>query len=475
MKIRTLPTLLFRAFTVVLTLLASAVQAEDLPLAISQHLKAAGIPNTNIAVSVQEVGSPRPALSFNATTPMNPASTMKLVTTFAGLDLLGPAYRWRTEAYLGGPVRDGVLDGDLILKGYGDPKLTLEAFWLLLRDLRAHGLKDIRGDLVLDRTLFATSTYDASLFDGDASRPYNVGPDALLLNFKAIRFRFSPESGRAIARVSAEPRIVEVNSTLRLAEGACGEWRDKVKADFQPRPPSALAVFTGTYTAACGERDWHVAMLAPTAYAGSLFRLLWTELGGSIVGTTREGTAPVQGKPFVSFESPTLSEVVRDINKFSNNVMARQLYLTIAAEQGGAPATTESAQRVVKAWLATKGLDFPELVNENGAGLSRIDRISAQSLTTLLISAFRSPLMPELAASLPLVAVDGTMRRRLKSGAMAGQAHIKTGSLLDVRAIAGYVLDRGGRRYAVAMIVNHPSAQRSQAAQDALLNWVYTR
>jgi D-alanyl-D-alanine carboxypeptidase/D-alanyl-D-alanine-endopeptidase (penicillin-binding protein 4) len=155
--------------------------------------------------------------------------------------------------------------------------------------------------------------------------------------------------------------------------------------------------------------------------------------------------------------------------------MARQLYLSIAADQAGAPATTDKAQSAIKAWLATKGLAFPELVIENGAGLSRIDRISAQNLTTLLLAAFRSPVMPELAASLPLVAVDGTMRRRLKNGSIAGQAHIKTGSLADVRAISGYALDRNGRRYALTMIVNHPNAQRAQPAQDALLNWIYAR
>jgi D-alanyl-D-alanine carboxypeptidase/D-alanyl-D-alanine-endopeptidase (penicillin-binding protein 4) len=251
-----------------------------------------------------------------------------------------------------------------------------------------------------------------------------------------------------------------------------------MKADFQPQASVPKAAFSGTYSASCGARDWHVAMLAPNQYAASLFRLLWTELGGTINGNAggiaREGIAP-QGKPFASIESPTLSEVVRDINKFSNNVMARQLFLTIGAEQAGAPATTANAQRTLKAWLAKKGLDFQELVMENGSGLSRIERISAQSLNSVLLAAFRSPVMPELVASLPLIAVDGTMRRRMKSESIAGQAHIKTGSLADVRAIAGYVLDRSGRRYAVTMIVNHANAQQSQAAQDALLNWIYSR
>ena len=466
-------------------LLASAVlfagglpypaQADDaLPSPVALALRAAGIPVSAVGVTIQEVGARVPILGFNAVTPLNPASTMKLVTTYAALELLGPAYRWKTEASLAGTLRDGVLEGDLVLKGQGDPKLTLEAFWLLLRDLRGRGLRDIRGDLVLDRSQFAASEFDPARFDGDSLRPYNVGPDALLLNFKAIRFQFSPDPERRSVRVVAEPRIVEVASDLRLSDAPCGDWRERIKADFQSQGAAARAAFSGSYSGACGERDWHVAMLAPSTYAANLFRLLWAELGGTITGGTRDGIAP-QGKPFATLESATLSEVVRDINKFSNNVMARQLYLTIAADQAGVPASTANGQRAIKAWLARKGIDVPELVIENGSGLSRIERISAQSLTTLLVAAFRSPVMPELLASLPLVAVDGTMRRRMKSESIAGQAHIKTGSLSDVRAIAGYVLDRNGRRYAVSMIVNHANAQQSQAAQDALLNWVYTR
>ena len=453
----------------------AVLAAEAPPPPVAQALRAAGIPTSAVGISIQEVGAPRPALSVNPTLPLNPASSMKLVTTFAGLELLGPAYRWRTEAFLGGALREGALEGDLILKGTGDPKLNLEAFWMLLRDLRSRGLKDIRGDLVLDRSHYATVDYDAARFDGESLRPYNVGPDPLLLNFKSIRLLFSPDPERGAVRVTAEPRIVDTVSVVRLAEGVCGDWRERLKADFQPQASPPRAVFTGTYPASCGERDWHVALLSPNQYAHSLFRLLWGELGGTLSGGTRDGPAPAQAKAFASVESPALSEIVRDINKFSNNVMARQLYLAIAADQAGLPATTENGQRAIKAWLAKKRLDFPELVIENGAGLSRIERISAQNLTTLLVAAYRSPLMPEMVASLHLVSVYGTMRRRMKSESVSGHAHIKTGSLSDVRSIAGYVLDRSGRRHAVTMIVNHPNAAQSQAAQDALLNWVYAR
>ena len=467
---------LVRLFAVIAAIAGASLASfanDAMPDAVAQALRAAGVPSDSAAIVVQDVSAAFPLLAVNPSTPMNPASTMKLVTTYAGLELLGPAYRWRTEAYLSGPLHEGVLQGDLVLKGYGDPKLTLEAFWLLLRSLRARGLRDIRGDLLLDRSYFATSQHDPSRFDGEGLRPYNVGSDALLLNFKSIRFVFSTDAQQAAPRVTAEPRIVEVISELRFAEGACGDWRARLKADFRTQSAPLRAVFTGGYPTACGERDWRVALLTPNAYAEGVFRLLWGELGGTITGTARDGAPLAQSKPFVFIESPALAEVVRDINKYSNNVMARQLYLTLAAQRSGAPGTEQNGQGATKVWLAKKGLDFPELVMENGAGLSRTERISALSLTTLLVAAFRSAVMPELAASLPLVAVDGTMRRRMKSAAIAGQAHIKTGTLADARAIAGFVLDRSGRRHAVTMIVNHPNAAQTQAAQDALLNWIY--
>lgn len=423
---------------------------------------------------MHELGARRASLKVNDQAAMNPASVMKLVTTLAGLELLGPAYRWRTEAYLDGPLREGVLEGNLVLKGYGDPKLTFESFWLLLRALRDRGLREVRGDLVLDRSYFEAGTHDPSRFDAEPLRPYNVGPDALLVSFKSVSFQFVPEPERGAVLVLAQPRPepLEIVSVLRLSGGPCGEWRDKVRPEFQTTS-KLRALFTGEFPASCGERNWNVALLSHPEFAGGVFRQLWPELGGSLSGTVRDGTVPADAKLLYVHESPPLGEIVRDINKFSNNVMARQLYLTLGAEASRAPARYSKSLAAVRAWLAQKGLEFPELAIENGSGLSRLDRISAQHLAVLLAEAFRSPLMPEFAASMPLAAADGTMRRRLKGEPVAGHAHIKTGTLADVRAMAGYVLDRNGHRHVVVMIVNHSNAHQAQAAMDALLRWVH--
>ncbi|HTP63008.1 MAG TPA: D-alanyl-D-alanine carboxypeptidase/D-alanyl-D-alanine-endopeptidase [Burkholderiales bacterium] len=449
-----------------------------LPPTVAQALASARIPVANVAVVVQEVGVFRETLRVNAAAPMNPASVMKLVTTYAALEKLGPAYRWKTEAWVTGSLRDGVLEGDLVFKGGGDPRLDLESFWIMLRALRGKGLREIRGDLVLDRGYFEGVGGDPGRFDGDPFRPYNVLPDALLVNFRSLRFTFIPDPEHGAVRIYVDPRppALELVNTLRLTDGPCPEgraFRELLKPEFEPA--RQRVAYAGVYPASCGEKDLNVALLEPNDQVAGIFRQLWAELGGSWTGGVREGPVPAGARLFHSHDSPLLAEIVRDTNKFSNNIMGRHLFLTLGAEAGGIPGNLQKASVALRGWLAAKGLAAPELVLENGVGLSRTERISAATLAALLQSAWRSSVMPEYISSLPIVGLDGTMRRRLKDDDMTGQAHIKTGLLNDARAIAGYVLDRRGRREVVVMLVNHPNAPESQAAMDALLRWVYER
>jgi serine-type D-Ala-D-Ala carboxypeptidase/endopeptidase (penicillin-binding protein 4) len=454
----------FKTLGALLALTFTFASAADLPAEVVRALQAAGIPQSSVAAVVQEVSARRPLLAVNPAEARNPASVMKLFTTYAALELLGPAYRWRTEVYLDGP--------ELVLRGYGDPKLDQESFWMLLRNLRGRGIADIRGDVVLDRSWFAPLANGR--IDNDVFRPYNVAPDALLVNFKSLRFNFLPEAGGV--RVFAEPALpgLEIVNSLRIVEGNCPEgraFRELIQAGFGSRPPRAS--FTGLYPTSCAERDLNVALYAPEDYVEAMIRQLWRELGGSWTGKAREGTVSASARLVYRHDSAPLAEIVRDINKFSNNVMARQLYLTLAAELGGAPARPENARHAIRQWLDLKKIRAPEFVIENGSGLSRIERASAASVAALLHAAWRSAVMPEFVASLPVVAADGTMRKRLLGEPVAGQAHVKTGLLQDARSMAGYVLDRHGRRHVVVMLVNHPRAPQSQAAQDALLAWVY--
>ena len=461
----------------VLAPLSAAAQQTALPPPVAKALVQSGIPESATAFYVQEIGAERPLVAVGAERVMNPASVIKLLTTYAALELLGPAYAWTTEVYALGKLNEDVLAGDLVFKGYGDPKLTLENFWLLTRDLRARGLREIRGDLIADRSHYTTAEFDPARFDDQPTRPYNTAPDALLINFKSIRLSFVPDPDARAVRIIPEPPLpqVQIVNQLVLDTAPCGDWVARLKLDAQGSANAARLAFAGRYSRDCGERVRHFSVLNHQQYLLGLFTQLWREQGGVFAGGVRDGTVPREARLLASLQSPALAEIVRDINKFSNNVMARHVFLSLGVAAAGAPATPEKANRAIRQWLTTKGLQFPELVLENGSGLSRIERISANSLAQLLIAAFKSAVMPELMASLPLAAVDGTMRKRLAGAELAGQAHIKTGSLTGVRAIGGYVLDQRGRRVVVVMMVNHASAGNAQPVQDALLKWVYNR
>ena len=457
-----------------LLVIAAQSFAAPLPTQVVAALRDSAIPQDSVSVVVQEIGAPSALVAHRADVAMNPASVMKLVTTFTALEWLGPAFTWKTEAYIEGELKDEVLTGNLILKGYGDPKITLENFWLLLRELRQKGLREIKGDLVLDRSYFAVASHDPGRFDEQPLRAYNVGPDALLVNFKTVRFVVAPDVENRRVSVRAEPPLagLTVHNTLRLTNGECGDWKGNAKAGFASSGDKAEATFSGTFAIACGEQNWYVSLMSHPGYAGAMFRPLWQESGGTLAGQVRDGTPGPNARLFATSTSPQLAEIVRDINKFSNNVMARQLFLTLDAQANGAPATNERAGVAIRNWLKQRGLNFPELVMENGAGLSRSERINAAHLTQLLQAAFASPIMPEFASSLSLTAVDGTMKRRLLGTGAAGQAHLKTGTLDGVRAVAGYVLDGIGKRWTLVAMVNHPNASNAQPALDALVQWV---
>jgi D-alanyl-D-alanine carboxypeptidase/D-alanyl-D-alanine-endopeptidase (penicillin-binding protein 4) len=446
---------------------APAVPAA-LPEPIAAELRAARVSLNALAITVVPLSGAGLTLAINEHQPMNPASTMKIATTMAALELLGPQYVWRTEALATAPVKQGVLEGDLWLRGSGDPRLVIEDLWLLVQRLRGQGLREIRGDLVLDRSAFEAIAHDPAAFDGEALRPYNAGPDALLLNYKAVGFHFVPDPEARQVRVYALPALagMAVPTSVNAVDGPCNDWRARLAGDFaDPLRPQ----FRGVFPLACGDRVWHVNLLTPVQYAQALFRSLWEAGGGTWRGRARDGAVPPQARRVAVHESRPLAEVIRDINKFSNNVMARQLFLTIGAEVSRQPASLERAQAALGNWLVGRGLDRREFVLENGAGLSRAERLTSAGLARLLVASFNSSLMPELMSSLPLVGVDGTMRKR---AAAAGSAHVKTGLLVDVRAIAGYVLAASGRRYAVVAIVNHPNAGATQSALDALLAFV---
>lgn len=459
-----------------IAIFVSSVAHAALPSSVARAFRDAGIPLANVALIVRESGHPQPLFDLDPERPMNPASVMKLVTTYAALDLLGRDYRWKTEAWLAGKLDNkGTLAGNLVLKGYGDPKITVEQWQLFIADLRAKGLTRVTGDLVVDRSFFKLAEHDPAAFDQEPLRPYNVGPDALLVNFNAVRFGFVPEPARKSVAVRVEPPLPQVTlaATPALGSGACGDWKLSLAPQFDDQRASAKAWFSGVLPAACGEREWYVALLDAPHYALGMFTAYFRAAGGTFDGNVVEGKAPRRGEPFAVMESAPLYDIVRDVNKLSNNVMARQIFLTLATTRHPPPATVPLAIDTVRKWAAERQIALPGLVLENGSGLSRKERITVGGLARLLSSADHSPVREEFASSLAVAATDGTLQKRFQDGTVAGQALLKTGTLEGVKALAGYVIDAQGRRFIVAAIVNDPNAWRAGPALDHLVQWVY--
>ena len=448
--------------------------ADGLPPNVLKALKAAQIPATHVAVVVQAVDAAQPLVAHNAAPAMNPASVMKLLTTYAALDLLGPAWTWKTNAWIENVAVDGRLEGNLYLKGSGDPRFAIEHLSGLLRQIRVRGVQHIAGDVVLDRTVFNVPSSDPGAFDDKPMRPYNVGPDGLLINFRTLRFTLQPDNGKPRVLMETPSDGLRVDNQLRAGEGACGSnWKDLISVRLIPESNGNRLEFTGTYSTLCGEKPLNLSPLPAEAHSSGMIRALWKELGGTIGGQVRGGNVALGSKLVAQHESPPLADAVRDINKFSNNVMARQVFLTLGNES--APATAERAKQRISEWLTLRGLRFNELVLDNGSGLSRTERISADSLNRLLLDAWKSPVMPEFVSSMPIVGIDGTMKKRLKDAEATGRAHIKTGTLDGVKTAAGYALDAQGRRYAITFLINHPRAQSGGVAIDALINWIAQR
>ncbi len=457
-----------------------------LPKAIAQALARAQVPASAVSLLVVDANGQRPPrLSHRAGDAMNPASVMKLVTTYAALDVLGPDFLWKTHVTMDGSVQNGLLDGNMLVRGGGDPKLVVERLQALLTQVQASGVRAIHGDIVLDHSAFSEPMGNAAEFDGEPLRPYNTQPDALLINFKTLVMTFTPDLAQGRALVRTEPPMAGLlmdDSVPLLSAAPCGDWRSDLRASVDS--PSRVQ-FLGSYASACGERVWPSAYADPSSFAARAIEGSWKVMGGLLTGQVRDATAPelamLRSRGTLSgntsplrLESPSLPllDIVRDVNKFSNNVMAQHLFLSLGlhGKLGQTQAGTFDAGRAATQawWLKTLPAAAPPVL-DNGSGLSRSGRISARSLAAMLQHAAKSPLAEALADSLPLVGVDGSMRARAQ--AATGRAHIKTGSLRDVSAVAGYAQGTSGSRYIVIGIVNHPNASAARPALNTLIEW----
>ncbi|POA33464.1 MULTISPECIES: D-alanyl-D-alanine carboxypeptidase/D-alanyl-D-alanine-endopeptidase [unclassified Pseudomonas] len=473
--IKSLRPLLLASLLVPLAFPVSAAPVNTtLPPSVEKALKASKLQDSALSLVMIPLNGPGTPTIFNADVSVNPASTMKLVTTYAALEMLGPNHQWKTEFYTDGTLNGGILHGNLYLKGGGDPKLNMEKLWLLMRDLRANGVQQVTGDLVLDRSFFVQPQLPEFNDDGkDENKPFLVKPDALMVNLKALRFVARNDSGKVL--VSVEPPIASIridNQVKALSGKQCSggvRYNPVTQADG-----SVSVTVAGQLADGCSSQTY-LSLLDHATYTAGAVRAIWQELGGSIQGKDRLAAVPKDAKVLARAFSPDLAEIIRDINKYSNNTMAQQLFLSLGAKyRTDADADdAKAAQRVVRQWLAKKGITAPHLVMENGSGLSRAERVSAREMASMLQAAWRSPYSAEFVSSLPISGMDGTMRKRLKTTAMRGEAHVKTGTLNTVRAIAGFSRDNNGNTWAVVAILNDPAPFGAHTVLDQVLLDLY--
>jgi serine-type D-Ala-D-Ala carboxypeptidase/endopeptidase (penicillin-binding protein 4) len=453
--------------------------AAELPPSVERVLRAHRIDADQVSIVVQAVGMPAPILSHLPDVPRNPASVMKVITTWAGLEILGPAYTWPTEVHLLGDFDGRRLDGELALKGYGDPFLVQEEMWKMLRALRRLGLEEIDGGLLLDDSFFHVDEPDPGAFDSQPYRAYNVLPNALLMNFQAVSFQFVADRRAGRVRISPDPVLanLRIENRVELVDGPCRGYQAGIS--FNVRDPASVSnvAFAGRFPARCGSYALTRAVLRHDTFALGLIESLWREVGGAFKGGVRRGTVPEATSPVLVWRSPPLADLVRAINKNSNNVMTRQLLYTLGAEALGAPATRDKGVRAVRAFLAASGFDIDDLVIDNGAGLSRQERTTARLLADVLRAAHASVYAPEFISSLSLAGLDGTTRSRFDGHSGAGRMHVKTGRIDHVAAIAGFVHAGNGTSYVVVILLNADDAHRGPGyeLQDAVLDWVHAQ
>ena len=480
-------------------LFASTVKAEEirttLPQAVTRSLERNQIPKDAVSISVIEIETTRPGkntskniLGWRATEAMNPASTMKLLTTLAGLDILGPQYRWRTNIYTDGVIRQGVLKGNLYLQGTGDPKLIPEELAKLMKALQALGIQKIDGNLFFDRSAYAPSVMEHNTIDGEALRAYNVPPDPLLYAFRTLSFQLGKSRTADFIDISYTPKLsqLKIDNQMQLVDQPCDSWKNNIRFNLDSEGTSKInqplvAQFSGAFPSTCNGVNYNVVALDADTFLTQGFTAAWQLSGGTWVKVPigKSGVTPLAARLLLQFEGISLADDVLDINKYSNNVMARQLLLTLALEKIGKPATTANGEIVIQSWLKQNSLDFPGLVIENGSGLSRNEAISAEQMNQLLFTARNLPVGEIFYNSLPIAGTDGTMKNRLMTQLRKflhlkkkPEVRIKTGSLADVRTISGYVLSKSGKLYAVSSFINHPNAGRGLEAHDQLLAWL---
>ena len=425
--------------------------------------------NSKIGIQVVDLDDGKTVFSINEAEPMSPASTMKLVTTRAALDLLGPNHRWITEIYYDGEIRQGKLFGNLYLLASGDPTMSIEKLWRLLSHIKVSGITTIDGDVIIDRSVYRIPSHDPAAFDQRPTKTYNVGPDAFLIGENKIEITVDTNSESFFAPVYLFPNLGELKleSKVELREGKCSPA--KIEAILS----GDVISVEGLLPRHCGLQSYELNLLSPKDFSKLVIRELWESGGSTLSGTISEGAIPRESKFLTNVASEPLAQAIRKINKESSNSLARLLYLALAPEKIYENSEQDS-ESAIRAWANKKNMYTDGLVFDNGSGLSRSERLSPVFLSEVLSDAWRDPFSSEFISSLSIPGVDGTLRNRLTQSTASKRGHLKTGLLNEVRSIAGYLNHPSGHTFSVVVMINGPHQNNRIETIDAIIDWIFS-
>lgn len=448
--------LLFSTLIAGLLILNPSVNAQPLlEERISNILQENCLDQSQTSISIVSLPLGKEIYAKNMLTPLLPASTLKVVTTAAALHYLGAEYRFRTEFLYRGQRIGHQIQGDLIIKGGGDPKLTTEHLWRIARQIRDSGIDTVTGNLIYDTSFF--DDYDrAPAWDEQRSqRAYDAKISALSLNFNTVTVHVRPADDAnhpLIVWLEPAPAYMQVvNNTRTIRHG-----RNTVSARRTEKDNQFEINVMGKLPLDSEEKIIRLNVLDPPRFTAESFRVLLQQAGVSVMGITQKDFAPINSKLLYYHESSALSLILKELNTYSNNFVAEQIVKTIAAEQQGTPGSHARGLRLVADFLESTGIHTQGLVLADGSGLSRQNRFTTQAMTDLLASIYpRFDIGPDFLASLRVMGSEGLNSHRLKNSPARAKVRGKTGTLRRVSTLIGYVPSYSGQLYAYALFLNN--------------------
>ena len=403
----------------------------------------------------------------------NSASLVKIITTYIGLKELGPDFSWQSDFYYTGDIVGGTLKGDIIFKGTGDASFSVEDLERMIREIQRKGINRIEGNLLFDSTYFGEIPNEVT-FDNDPMRAYNVLPSAISLQSNTINFRFNSKKNKVKIEATPNIKALKIVNNIKSTREKCLSWREKLSYETKVNEQQGSLNFRGKFSKNCKVKEIDLAMLDWQTYFYHTFKQKWLDNGGWFNGNFINTSEPLDDdRLLVSHYSDPLSNLIRDTNKYSLNLMSRNLMLTVIANENNVHPTEKMVNPYIKNWLSKNKIDNEGLFIDNGAGLSRDIMISVNQFLMILQNIYYDPMMPEIISSFPIAGIDGTLKKRMKNSPIRMKGHFKTGSMNEVSAMAGFFLNNDKEMNIFVFMMNGKKANMSQNFQEALIESVY--